>query len=83
MDEETLAEEHNLQLEEKLMIKGVEFAKCINSEGDEVYHLIYPDGDVDERSLSEVYARGNYTLGRRQQDGAEVMIDDDGIHTEW
>lgn len=83
MDKETLAEELDLTLEETVMVKGVEFARYTDSDGKERFHLIYPSGNVETMSLSDVYPEGNYTMGVTRQGDREVMIDDDGIHTNW
>lgn len=81
MKPEKLDEELNVTLEGTKMIKGVEIAEYTTGEEETIYHLVYPDGHIDEKALSEVWADGNYTKGRTRKGDKEVMLDDDGIHT--
>lgn len=80
---DSLADQLDLDFEEEMMVKGVEFAKFTDEDDEVRYHLIYPDGHLDPMSLSEVYSRGNYTLARTRQGDMEVMVDDDGVHEHW
>lgn len=83
MTPEKFAEKLDLTFEGTEWVVGVEFAEYTDSDGNTRYHLIYPDGDIDTMSLSEVYADGNLTMARTRQGDLEVMVDDDGIHREW
>lgn len=88
MSDETLtpeqfADELDLTLEGRRMLKGVEFAEYTDDDGDSLFTLIYPDGNVDTQTLSAVYADGNLTMGRTRKGDLEVMLDDDGVHRDW
>lgn len=80
---EEYSESVDLDFLSTTMVKGVEFAKFGDDEGELRYHLIYPDGTVDATWLTEVYSRGNLTLAKTRKNNREVMVDDDGIHDDF
>lgn len=65
------------------MVAGVGIALLIDYDGEERYHLVYPNGEVNTHPLSEVWKDGNYTKGITRHGDREVMIDDDGVHQNW
>jgi len=83
MEPEPFATELRLDYKGTEMLVGVEIAEFEDEDGETRYHLVYPDGHIDTQSLSEVYADGNYTMGRTRRGDLEVMIDDDGLHRDW
>lgn len=79
MDPREFGEELGITFEGTVMVKGVEFAEYMDEVHGTRYHLMFPDGDIDETILKDVYADGNYTKATLEE-GEEVMVDDDGIH---
>jgi len=63
------------------MVRGVEFA-VVEDNGDTRYHLLFPDGTIDDTELAKVYADGDFTMAITQG-GVKVMVDDYGVHYDW
>lgn len=80
---EEFANDQGLTLESTEFVAGMEVAVYTDEAGETLYTMIYPDGTVDEETLSDVWMSGNYTLGRTRNGDREVMLDDDGVHRDW
>jgi hypothetical protein len=80
---EKLAEKLEIEFIRTEMVAGVEVALYKDDDGNERYHLVYPDGTVNTMSLSRVFKDGNYAKGITRKGDMEVMLDDDGVHEHW
>lgn len=83
MGPQEFAENLVLDFEGISVLKGVKFAEFVDEKGRIRYHLVYPDGEVNEEALSEIYPKGNLTLARTFGDEREVMVTKEGIHDSW
>lgn len=80
---EEFADQFEITFEDTEHVAGVEVAEYTDEDGETLYTLVYMDGTVENETFSDVWKDGGHTLAEPRHGIKTVMIDDDGVHTNW